>query len=84
MKCARMSVCVCVCGWVSGLIVVKPFWCFSDIAELKQKIHMLNLLILLLPEPNRNTLKVITQTQTSAHALTHRHAHSQHLHVLKQ
>ncbi|XP_077430126.1 rho GTPase-activating protein 40 isoform X1 [Vanacampus margaritifer] len=32
-----------------------------DITELKQKLHVLNLLILLLPEPNRNTLKAILE-----------------------
>ncbi|XP_047439301.1 rho GTPase-activating protein 40 isoform X2 [Mugil cephalus] len=32
-----------------------------DITELKQKLHMLNLLILLLPEPNRNTLKALLE-----------------------
>ncbi|KAG7267093.1 hypothetical protein CRUP_011199 [Coryphaenoides rupestris] len=31
------------------------------ITELKQKLHMLNLLILLLPEPNRNTLKALLE-----------------------
>lgn len=50
---------MCVCA----LIDVEPLSCFSDIAELKQKIHMLNLLVLLLPEPNRNTLKVTTQSR---------------------
>uniref|UniRef100_A0A671QBN4 Rho GTPase-activating protein 40-like n=1 Tax=Sinocyclocheilus anshuiensis TaxID=1608454 RepID=A0A671QBN4_9TELE len=32
-----------------------------DIADLKQKLHVLNLLVLLLPEPNRNTLKVLLE-----------------------
>uniref|UniRef100_H3CNL8 Rho-GAP domain-containing protein n=1 Tax=Tetraodon nigroviridis TaxID=99883 RepID=H3CNL8_TETNG len=40
---------------------VNTFSAVRDIAELKQKIHMLNLLILLLPEPNRNTLKALLE-----------------------
>nr|XP_046239172.1 rho GTPase-activating protein 40 isoform X2 [Scatophagus argus] len=38
---------------------LNTFSAVRDITELKQKLHMLNLLILLLPEPNRNTLKVL-------------------------
>lgn len=64
----RVWVCVCV------YVCVKPFLRLlprpSDITELKQKLHMLNLLILLLPEPNRNTLKV--NTYAPAHN-THAH-----------
>uniref|UniRef100_A0A4W5N2U2 Rho-GAP domain-containing protein n=1 Tax=Hucho hucho TaxID=62062 RepID=A0A4W5N2U2_9TELE len=37
---------------------LNTFSAVRDIPELKQKLHVLNLLILLLPEPNRNTLKV--------------------------
>ncbi|XP_034022000.1 rho GTPase-activating protein 40 isoform X2 [Thalassophryne amazonica] len=37
------------------------FSAVRDITELKQKLHMLNLLILLLPEPNRNTLKALLE-----------------------
>ncbi|XP_067314794.1 rho GTPase-activating protein 40 isoform X2 [Pseudorasbora parva] len=37
---------------------LNTFSAVRDIADLKQKLHMLNLLVLLLPEPNRNTLKV--------------------------
>uniref|UniRef100_A0A8C6PT87 Rho GTPase activating protein 40 n=1 Tax=Nothobranchius furzeri TaxID=105023 RepID=A0A8C6PT87_NOTFU len=33
----------------------------SNILKLRQKLHMLNLLILLLPEPNRNTLKALLE-----------------------
>ncbi|XP_003973503.2 rho GTPase-activating protein 40 isoform X1 [Takifugu rubripes] len=40
---------------------VNTFSAVRDIVELKQKIHMLNLLILLLPEPNRNTLKALLE-----------------------
>ncbi|XP_010880311.2 rho GTPase-activating protein 40 isoform X2 [Esox lucius] len=44
----------------SPLLTVEHLNTFSavrDIPELKQKLHVLNLLILLLPDPNRNTLK---------------------------
>uniref|UniRef100_A0A3B4A192 Rho-GAP domain-containing protein n=1 Tax=Periophthalmus magnuspinnatus TaxID=409849 RepID=A0A3B4A192_9GOBI len=34
---------------------------FSAVRDLKQKLHMLNLLVLLLPEPNRNTLKALLE-----------------------
>lgn len=66
-------------------VSVLTLWCLADIAELKQKIHMLNLLVLLLPEPNRNTLKVITQARASVHAHTHHNARQthQHLHAVK-
>ncbi|XP_061893671.1 rho GTPase-activating protein 40 [Entelurus aequoreus] len=37
------------------------FIAIRDIPELKQKLHMLNLLILLLPESNRNTLKALLE-----------------------
>ncbi|XP_075997419.1 rho GTPase-activating protein 40 isoform X2 [Genypterus blacodes] len=40
---------------------LNVFSAVRDITELKQKLHMLNLLILLLPEPNRNTLKVLLE-----------------------
>ncbi|XP_029359148.1 rho GTPase-activating protein 40 isoform X2 [Echeneis naucrates] len=40
---------------------LNTFSAVRDITELKQKLHMLNLLILLLPEPNRNTLKVLLE-----------------------
>ncbi|XP_029908189.1 rho GTPase-activating protein 40 isoform X1 [Myripristis murdjan] len=40
---------------------LNTFSAVRDISELKQKLHMLNLLILLLPEPNRNTLKVLLE-----------------------
>ncbi|KAG9340650.1 hypothetical protein JZ751_021206 [Albula glossodonta] len=40
---------------------LNTFSAVRDIPELKQKLHMLNLLILLLPEPNRNTLKVLLE-----------------------
>lgn len=50
------ALCACVCVLMVSLPVVFP----SEITELKQKLHMLNLLVLLLPEPNRNTLKVRT------------------------
>ncbi|KAM4613080.1 rho GTPase-activating protein 40 isoform 2-T2 [Polymixia lowei] len=48
----------------SPLLTAEHLNAFSsvrDIPELKQKLHMLNLLILLLPEPNRNTLKVLLE-----------------------
>ncbi|XP_069003335.1 rho GTPase-activating protein 40 isoform X5 [Embiotoca jacksoni] len=38
---------------------LNTFSAVRDITDLKQKLHMLNLLILLLPEPNRNTLKAL-------------------------
>ncbi|RXN29542.1 rho GTPase-activating 40-like protein [Labeo rohita] len=47
---------------------LNTFSAVRDIADLKQKLHMLNLLVLLLPEPNRNTLKVQT---THTHTHTH-------------
>ncbi|KAM3877605.1 rho GTPase-activating protein 40 [Diretmus argenteus] len=40
---------------------LNTFNAVRDISELKQKLHMLNLLILLLPEPNRNTLKALLE-----------------------
>ncbi|KAM9409122.1 rho GTPase-activating protein 40 [Pholidichthys leucotaenia] len=40
---------------------LNTFSAVRDITELKQKLHMLNLLILLLPEPNRNTLKSLLE-----------------------
>ncbi|KAL4655763.1 rho GTPase-activating protein 40 [Arapaima gigas] len=38
---------------------LNTFSAVRDVSELKQKLHMLNLLVLLLPEPNRNTLKAL-------------------------
>uniref|UniRef100_A0A8C9V3D1 Rho GTPase activating protein 40 n=1 Tax=Scleropages formosus TaxID=113540 RepID=A0A8C9V3D1_SCLFO len=40
---------------------LNTFSAVRDVPELKQKLHMLNLLILLLPEPNRNTLKALLE-----------------------
>ncbi|XP_029630231.1 rho GTPase-activating protein 40 isoform X1 [Salmo trutta] len=40
---------------------LNTFSAARDIPELKQKLHVLNLLILLLPEPNRNTLKALLE-----------------------
>ncbi|XP_033994482.1 rho GTPase-activating protein 40 isoform X1 [Trematomus bernacchii] len=40
---------------------LNTFSAVRDITELRQKLHMLNLLILLLPEPNRNTLKALLE-----------------------
>lgn len=40
---------------------LNTFSAVRDITDLKQKLHMLNLLILLLPEPNRNTLKALLE-----------------------
>lgn len=40
---------------------LNTFSAVRDIAELKQKLHVLNLLVLLLPEPNRNTLKALLE-----------------------
>ncbi|XP_039510224.1 rho GTPase-activating protein 40 isoform X2 [Pimephales promelas] len=40
---------------------LNAFSAVKDIADLKQKLHMLNLLVLLLPEPNRNTLKALLE-----------------------
>ncbi|XP_063767826.1 rho GTPase-activating protein 40 isoform X3 [Eleginops maclovinus] len=40
---------------------LNTFSAVRDITELRQKLHMLNLLILLLPEPNRNTLKALVE-----------------------
>ncbi|XP_029525974.1 rho GTPase-activating protein 40-like [Oncorhynchus nerka] len=40
---------------------LNAFSAVRDIPELKQKLHVLNLLILLLPEPNRNTLKALLE-----------------------
>lgn len=40
---------------------LNTFSAVKDITELRQKLHMLNLLILLLPEPNRNTLKALLE-----------------------
>ncbi|XP_077384763.1 rho GTPase-activating protein 40 isoform X2 [Festucalex cinctus] len=40
---------------------LNTFSAVRDITDLKQKLHVLNLLILLLPEPNRNTLKAILE-----------------------
>lgn len=63
-----MRVClgVCVLGLSHLCFVPLP-----DITELKQKLHVLNLLILLLPEPNRNTLKVNTHSRRlTAYSIT--------------
>ncbi|KAJ0068946.1 hypothetical protein NL108_015212, partial [Boleophthalmus pectinirostris] len=40
---------------------LNTFSAVKDITDLKQKLHMLNLLVLLLPEPNRNTLKALLE-----------------------
>ncbi|XP_061544266.1 rho GTPase-activating protein 40 isoform X2 [Phycodurus eques] len=40
---------------------LNTFSAVRDVTELKQKLQMLNLLILLLPEPNRNTLKALLE-----------------------
>ncbi|KAK2861877.1 hypothetical protein Q5P01_001410 [Channa striata] len=40
---------------------LNTFSAVRDITELRQKLHMLNLLILLLPEPNRKTLKALLE-----------------------
>ncbi|XP_027859153.1 rho GTPase-activating protein 40 isoform X1 [Xiphophorus couchianus] len=40
---------------------LNTFSAVRDITELRQKLHMLNLLILLLPEPNRSTLKALLE-----------------------
>lgn len=40
---------------------LNTFSSVRDITDLKQKLHMLNLLVLLLPEPNRNTLKALLE-----------------------
>uniref|UniRef100_A0A3Q2TFF6 Rho GTPase activating protein 40 n=1 Tax=Fundulus heteroclitus TaxID=8078 RepID=A0A3Q2TFF6_FUNHE len=40
---------------------LNTFSAVRDITELRQKLHMLNLLVLLLPEPNRNTLKALLE-----------------------
>uniref|UniRef100_A0A3B3ZZI0 Rho-GAP domain-containing protein n=1 Tax=Periophthalmus magnuspinnatus TaxID=409849 RepID=A0A3B3ZZI0_9GOBI len=40
---------------------LNTFSAVRDITDLKQKLHMLNLLVLLLPEPNRNTLKALLE-----------------------
>ncbi|KAM6977849.1 rho GTPase-activating protein 40 [Aplochiton taeniatus] len=40
---------------------LNAFSAVKDIGDLKQKLHMLNLLVLLLPEPNRNTLKALLE-----------------------
>ncbi|XP_059426293.1 rho GTPase-activating protein 40-like isoform X2 [Carassius carassius] len=40
---------------------LNSFSAVRDIADLKQKLHVLNLLVLLLPEPNRNTLKALLE-----------------------
>ncbi|XP_024125444.1 rho GTPase-activating protein 40 isoform X1 [Oryzias melastigma] len=40
---------------------LNSFSAVREITELKQKLHMLNLLVLLLPEPNRNTLKALLE-----------------------
>ncbi|XP_077103857.1 rho GTPase-activating protein 40 isoform X3 [Siphateles boraxobius] len=40
---------------------LNAFSAVRDIADLKQKLHMLNLLVMLLPEPNRNTLKALLE-----------------------
>ncbi|KAG5836539.1 hypothetical protein ANANG_G00256390 [Anguilla anguilla] len=48
----------------SPLLTAEHLSAFSavrDIPELKQKLHVLNLLVLLLPETNRNTLKVLLE-----------------------
>ncbi|XP_073726672.1 rho GTPase-activating protein 40 isoform X1 [Misgurnus anguillicaudatus] len=40
---------------------LDTFSAVRDIADLKQKLHVLNLLVLLLPEANRNTLKALLE-----------------------
>ncbi|KAJ8259421.1 hypothetical protein GJAV_G00169080 [Gymnothorax javanicus] len=40
---------------------LNAFSAVCDIPDLKQRLHMLNLLVLLLPETNRNTLKVLLE-----------------------
>ncbi|XP_030634971.1 rho GTPase-activating protein 40 [Chanos chanos] len=40
---------------------LNTFTAVRDIPELKQKLQVLNLLVLLLPEPNRNTLKAVLE-----------------------
>ncbi|KAM4741772.1 rho GTPase-activating protein 40 isoform 1-T1 [Anableps anableps] len=40
---------------------LNTFSAVRDITELRQKLHMLNLLVLLLPEPNRSTLKALLE-----------------------
>ncbi|XP_013860224.1 rho GTPase-activating protein 40 isoform X2 [Austrofundulus limnaeus] len=40
---------------------LNTFSAVRDITELRQKLHVLNLLVLLLPEPNRNTLKALLE-----------------------
>ncbi|XP_031423394.1 rho GTPase-activating protein 40 isoform X2 [Clupea harengus] len=40
---------------------LNTFNAVRDIPDLKQRLHVLNLLILLLPEPNRNTLKALLE-----------------------
>ena len=78
------------CVYTHNLLLIYMFSSSfpEDITELKQKLHMLNLLILLLPEPNRNTLKVYihthihthTHTHTPPHPYPHTHTHS-HTHT---
>uniref|UniRef100_A0A671MNC4 Rho GTPase-activating protein 40-like n=1 Tax=Sinocyclocheilus anshuiensis TaxID=1608454 RepID=A0A671MNC4_9TELE len=43
------------------LLTAEHLNTFSAVRDLKQKLHMLNLLVLLLPEPNRNTLKALLE-----------------------
>uniref|UniRef100_A0A8C2EHM6 Rho-GAP domain-containing protein n=1 Tax=Cyprinus carpio TaxID=7962 RepID=A0A8C2EHM6_CYPCA len=43
------------------LLTAEHLNSFSAVRDLKQKLHMLNLLVLLLPEPNRNTLKALLE-----------------------
>jgi len=79
MKKMSVRVCVCVCVLRPVLLL---FLLPSDITELRQKLHILNLLILLLPEPNRNTLKVVaegTHTQTYTHTHLHINTHTREL-----
>ncbi|KAI4827946.1 hypothetical protein KUCAC02_031303 [Chaenocephalus aceratus] len=40
---------------------LNTFSAVRDVTELRQKLHMLNLLLLLLPEPNRDTLKALLE-----------------------
>lgn len=57
MNSEYMCVHMCVQPFLPPLFFIFPS---PDITELRQKLHMLNLLVLLLPEPNRNTLRVKT------------------------
>ncbi|XP_051996200.1 rho GTPase-activating protein 40-like isoform X2 [Xyrauchen texanus] len=51
---------------------LNTFSAVRDITELKQKLHVLNLLILLLPEPNRNTLKALMEFLSKVVSFEHR------------